>query len=164
MNAGERRNILLFVCTGNICRSPMAEYMMRKRLGPDSGWKVMSAGVSALEGAPATPAAVTALREIGVNGGGHRSRPLDRELVDAASVIVVMTAAHRERVESLYPDAKEKTFVLRSFDPTAGAVDIDDPIGMPGAVYAECRDSIESALPGLQEFLDRLPSGSVGNR
>lgn len=147
---------LLFVCTGNVCRSPMAEYMMRKKLGRASAWKVSSAGLSTAPQMPASRNAVAVLDELGMDLTTHRSRQLDRDLVDAANVIVVMTASHRDQIQTLFRHASEKVFLLRSFDPAADSVDLEDPIGSDVGTYRQIRDTIESALPGLAEFLRGL--------
>jgi len=150
------RPLLLFICTGNICRSPMAEYLMRRRLGARSLWRVASAGLSTFDGQPASEPGVAALAEQGIDMRPHRSRLLTRDLVDAASILVVMTASHRDQILGQYRDAREKIFLLRSFAPGARSGDIEDPIGSPGDVYRATRDAIDAALPGLQEFMQTL--------
>lgn len=150
------KRLIVFVCTGNVCRSPMAEFMMRRKLGPSSDWTVASAGVNAVSGMSASRNAVTVLRELGVDLTPHRSRQLARDLVDAASIIVVMTAAHRDQVQMLFRHAREKIFLLRSFDPAADSEDLEDPIGADEETYRQISDAIESALPGLMEFIRGL--------
>lgn len=148
--------LVIFVCTGNVCRSPMAAYLLRARLGRRSPWRVASAGVNAVRGLPPSVEAVQALEEQGIDLAGHRSRPLDAASVDAAALLVVMTGAHRRQIESLYPAAREKTFLLKDFDDSASDVDVHDPIGMSLATYRHVRDEIEAALPGLVHFLEEL--------
>lgn len=147
---------LLFVCTGNVCRSPMAEYLLRGRLGSLPGWTVASAGLHAGPGMPASRFAVDVVRERGIDMRGHRSRELDREQVDASALIVVMTAAHSDLIRALYPDAAERVFLLRSFDPAARHEDVEDPIGGSLEQYRRIRDQIEAALPELIAFAERL--------
>lgn len=151
--------LIVFVCTGNICRSPMAEYLLRDRLGGDSGWEVASAGVMAGRGMPASRSGAEVLAGKGIDMGPHTSRPLDAELVDDATLIVVMTTSHREQVLQLFPSAREKVFLLKSFDSAGNDEDVDDPIGATIDVYHRICGEIESALPGLIEFMERLQNG-----
>lgn len=149
------KRTIMFVCTGNICRSPMAEYMLRRRLGPNTNWTVCSTGTSAGRGMPASRAAEVVMSEMGIDLTPHRSSPLTREGVDAASLIVVMAGGHRDFIRTVYPDATEKVFLLKSFDPV-GSGDVDDPIGMTADTYRGISDEIDRALPGLMTFMDTL--------
>jgi len=151
-----RKHDVLFVCSGNVCRSPMAEYLFRHRLPGDTRWTVGSAGVSAMAGLPPSREAEEVLAELGIALSRHRSRRMSRALVDAATLIVVMTSAHRDRLRTIYPMGQDKVYLLRAFDPDTVRQDIDDPIGLSVDVYREIRDEIDSALPGLQAFLETL--------
>ena len=101
----------------------------------------------------ASPAAVAVLREMGIDLTPHRSRPITQELVDEATLVVVMTAAHGEQVRALFPRGAEKVFLMRSFDSASDGRDIEDPIGSSEAVYRCIRDEINAALTGLLAFL-----------
>lgn len=150
------------VCTGNVCRSPMAEYLLRSRLRRDAGWVVTSAGLAAAPGLPPSWGAVTVMHEIGIDLSDHRSRPLTADLVRGAHVIVVMTVAHRELLCALFSESASKTYLLKSFDLTGAGWDIDDPVGQSLDVYRGIRDEIASAIPGLIAFL--LRSGPTGTQ
>ena len=130
--------------------------MLRARLGSDSPWDVCSAGVMACYGSLASRESVRVMEETGIDTSNHMSRPLTADLVDAASLIVVMTTAHAEQVKEAFPAAAEKTLLLKAFDPDSTGVDIDDPIGMPVSDYRRTRGEIDAALPGLIEFLVSL--------
>ena len=145
--------MVLFVCSGNACRSPMAEYLLRDWLGRDSRWTVRSAGTSALDDLPATREAIDVMRERKIDMTRHLSRHVTSELVDAASAIVVMTAAHRATIEERFPDARRKTFLLKSFSLEGRGEDVDDPIGLSVDAYRRTRNEIEAALPDLVLYL-----------
>ena len=131
---------MLFVCTGNICRSPMAAAMAADLLGRD-GPPAASAGVLAIDGAPATPAAASVCEEIGVDVAGHRARQLTAELAAEATAIYVMTGAQRRRVLEIAPEVVDRVELLRP-----DGRDVEDPYGLPVEVYRATRDEIAAAL------------------
>ncbi len=138
---------ILFVCTGNICRSPMAEGLFRHAVKGRSDFRVLSAGVGAVEGLPPSEHAVRALLELGIDISKQRSRMLTADLVEQATYIFGMTHHHADAIRLLYPHAAEKTFLLREFDETLDSYenDISDPIGGSYDIYLNCRDQIDSS-------------------
>ena len=108
---------VIFVCTGNVCRSPMAEELFRSHLNGHQDIKVGSAGIGAVEGQPASPFAVEVMKEKGLDISRLRSRPIQQEMVRHADCIFVMTYGHLDSLLLLYPSAAEKTFMLREFQP-----------------------------------------------
>ncbi|MGD9781210.1 MAG: low molecular weight protein arginine phosphatase [Kiritimatiellia bacterium] len=139
---------VLVVCTGNSCRSPMAEGWLNKRF-EGTGWTAESAGVAAWGGAPPTPEAVEAMREIGIDISAHRSRAIARQMVDEANVVLAMTEEHRREIERRFPEARGKTFLLHGFG-LGEARDVADPIGYPEDVYRHTRDEM---IRSLGDFL-----------
>ena len=109
---------ILFVCTGNICRSPMAEGLFRHAVKGWADFKVGSAGIGAINGLPPSTHATRAMREIGIDISHQRSRMITAEMVAQADYIFGMTHSHVDAVTLLYPQAAEKTFLLREFDET----------------------------------------------
>ncbi len=148
---------ILFLCTGNVCRSPMAEGLFRHAVQGRGDFQVLSAGLGAVDGQPPTPHSVQAMKEVGLDISRQRSRALTAELVRSADLILGMTHSHTDTVGLLYPHAAEKTFLLREFDETLEPYekDISDPIGSPYHVYVECRDQIEQGIVTLIKFMEQ---------
>ncbi len=148
---------ILFVCTGNICRSPMAEALFRKATASRGEYVVVSAGLGAVDGQPASPNAVRALKELGIDHTRFRSQQLTAELVDKADFIFGMTHGHMDAINLLYPQAAEKTFLAREFEENLKPYEkeIADPIGGSFEVYAHCRDQIQRAIPSMLNFIEQ---------
>ena len=134
----------------------MAEGILRQAVQVRGNYRVLSAGLGAMEGQPPSPYAVQAVRELGIDISGLRSRMLTPELVQQADFIFAMTHSHVDTVILLYPQASEKTFLLREFDETLDFFekDISDPIGGSYDVYLNCRDQIEQGIASLLRFLE----------
>src|ERR1044072_6143598 len=153
---------ILFVCTGNVCRSPMAEGIFRRAVQGRGNYRVVSAGLGALEGQPPSPHAVNAVRELGIDISSQRNRMRTPELVAQADYIFGMTHSHVDTVMLLYPHAAEKTFLLREFDETLDTFekDISDPIGGSYEIYLNCRDQIEQGIVSILRFIDQGEGGA----
>jgi len=154
---------ILFICTGNVCRSPMAEALFRRATAGRGEYRVFSAGLGAVDGQPPTAHSVTAMRELGVDISSQRSRMLTADLVRQADYIFGMTHSHVDAVSVLYPLAAEKTFLLREFDDSLEEFekDISDPIGGSYEVYESCRDQIEQGISSLLKFMEQHQTMSV---
>ncbi|HEX4055654.1 MAG TPA: Sua5/YciO/YrdC/YwlC family protein [Tepidisphaeraceae bacterium] len=144
------RTTFLFVCSGNTCRSPMAEAIARRYLAerlsvsPENlekrGISVMSAGSFAMPGSPAAQPAVETLRAMGLDLSRHRSRPLSVELIHQADFIYTMSQSHAQAVASLVPAAAAKVSAL---DPDR---DIEDPIGGDLSLYTKVADQLKTLI------------------
>ena len=148
---------VLFVCTGNICRSPIAEGLFRRLLGNRRDIEVASAGVHAVRGQPPSLYAVQVCEEEGVDISGLRSQPVTPALIDRATHIFAMTGAHLETIQMLFPHGGEKSFLLREFEEPGTTVwrDVPDPIGLGRDVYEDCARTIKNALPSVLAFVEQ---------
>jgi glycine hydroxymethyltransferase len=139
----------------------MAEGIFRQAVQGRGNYRVISAGLGAMEGQPPSAHAVTAVKELGIDIASQRSRMLTPELVQQADYIFGMTHSHVDTVMLLYPQAAEKTFLLREFDETLDTFekDISDPIGGSYEVYVSCRDQIEQGIVSLLRFIEQSEGG-----
>jgi len=142
---------VLFVCTGNICRSPLAASLLERALqerGLEVG--VTSAGTGAWDGAPASEGAYLVGLERGLDLSGHRARLLTRELVDRADLILTMARHHRARVDEL--GGEGKVFVLGEYAGKGGD-EVSDPFGGDLGVYRDTVQELESLAAAVADRL-----------
>lgn len=138
---------ILVVCTGNICRSPMAEGIFRRLLAGAPGVTVYSAGTHALIGNPATDFAVIAAAENGIDISLHRARMIGKEMVSESSLIFCMEPSHAEWVLEVDPSAHKKTFNLVEFAGHGSDLrEIADPYGCSLREYRKCFADIDSCV------------------
>lgn len=162
---------MLHVCTGNLCRSPVAEHLMRAgltaRLGQQAGaFSVRSAGTLARDDGPMEPYALAALADQGVDGSAFRGRSLIATQVAEADLVLTATREHRVAVVTLDPDAASRTFTLREFARLSASV---DPAGLPnGGAVERARALVVAAVaqrrPAARPAEDDLPDPYQGPR
>ena len=165
---GDIMKTILFVCTGNTCRSSMAEGFfndaVKNAQSLSEMYKGESAGLAAFEGEPAAQHSVNVMKNIwNIDISGHRARNLDRDMVNRADLILTMTKGHKEMIISKFPGSESKVFTLKEFihgkNPDNGEEgdcnmhDVADPYGMPEQVYRKCAEEIKKAVDMLVEKL-----------
>jgi protein-tyrosine-phosphatase len=145
---------LLFVCSGNTCRSPLAEAFARHflKLDGETGWTAISAGLSAVAGSPATLEAVTVAGEFGLDLSGHRARQLTGDMLDSADLVLVMTAVHMARVLEKRPHLAGKVWLVKDFV-GGSAADVADPFGGDLAVYRAISIELEKLTAAIVKKL-----------
>lgn len=157
---------ILFVCTGNTCRSPMAEGIFKDMLKKNKidNIDVSSAGLSAFPGEGANEKAVKVLGEKGIDIGMHRASQLSEE-IDKADLILTMTLSHKEAIENYFKyrtgERAPYLFTLKEFAAKLSGeklkdTDIEDPFGRKYSFYKKSRDEIEKELQKILNNLDKL--------
>ncbi|MBS5149861.1 MAG: low molecular weight protein arginine phosphatase [Butyricicoccus pullicaecorum] len=140
---------IVFICTGNTCRSPMAEGLFRAMNGQvRTGLQAQSAGLFAHDGLPASENAILAAGEYGADLTAHHARQLDEQIARNASYLVCMTAAHYDRLVEKFPWAEDKVFTL-------AAKDVADPFGGTLETYRACAAQLKDDVAALIENLEK---------
>ena len=164
----ELRDEIVFVCTANTCRSPMAAGLFKHALEaqpePLKSLKVSSAGVSVFERQPANPNSVRAMSKVGVDIEDHRSQPLSPSMAESALAFFGMTESHLALLSLQIEPAPPNAFLMREFLGQGASVAIPDPFGMDLSAYEACRDSMVEAIPSLIKVVEQLYKAQLPSR
>ncbi|MNP05546.1 Low molecular weight protein-tyrosine-phosphatase YwlE [compost metagenome] len=148
---------IMFVCTGNICRSPMAHHYMQKRvleLGKEDEYLISSCGINAANGQSPSVNSVEVMKNYGVSLENHKSTFISDSLISEYDLIITLTKYHKNIVVSTYPELNGKVYTLKEYaDPGADYIDIDDPWGLDKTVYEDCaKEIVENVDKLLEKF------------
>ena len=160
----EPAGTIVVVCTANICRSPMAGKLLQHALAaeppPLCDLRILSAGLAAARGEPATDHSVSALKKVGLDLSAHASRRLTQDLLDEALAVFCMTDTHRAMIELNFDRVPRHLYLFRQFLPMPVDPEVDDPYGGPLRVYESCRDNLVEAVPSIVSFLRTITPAS----
>jgi protein-tyrosine-phosphatase len=151
------KKIFLFVCTGNSCRSVMAEYLFKNMAGERPDVEAFSAGTSVFFKSSASAETISVLKQVGIDATKHQSRPISNMLLKKADLIFVMTRAHRMQILERAPSVEKRIYLLKEFSTTSKGyetdLDIMDPIGRPHEAYEECMQVIQDAVGKIVKLI-----------
>lgn len=147
---------ILILCTGNSCRSPMAEAFLSKQLKFKGEFEVISAGISAMDGFSPTPETIEVMKEEGIDISTNFSRPFSPFLAKAADIILVMSDMHKDSVTKRLPEVKEKVYLYKEFAQTTDTGrEIPDPMGQSLSFYKNIREQIKKASIEIARIITR---------
>lgn len=155
---GSHSPTITVVCTGNVCRSPMAERLLNHALkaepDPLRSIRVQSAGIAAASGDPASGNSLKAMNAVKIDLSDHRSRHFSGWMAESSDLILTMTSSHIDAIRMQYPDLEVPIFRFREWV-DSGSPEVPDPFGGPLDLYVETRDSLAEAIPSILKFIKK---------
>ncbi|MBR5227077.1 MAG: low molecular weight protein arginine phosphatase [Clostridia bacterium] len=151
---------IIFICTGNICRSPMAMAYLRKKVEDNklkSKIEVLSAGINAVDGDEATEYAKQVMYNMGIDLTYHRATNVKDIDIKNADYIIAMTLEHKDKIVQFFPQVKDRVYLLKEFSQNKDYLNVDDPWGLNLHVYEHCaREIVECVDKFYEEIIQRV--------
>lgn len=151
------RKVVLFVCTGNSCRSVMAEYLLKSSLAGRDDVEVLSAGTGVFIRSGASSETLAVLGEKGIDATGHLAQPVNTILLKKSDLIIVMTRRHRSQVLERVPEVENRVYLLKEFADLPmsdeDGMDVPDPIGHARPFYKDCLTQISQAIHKIKDLV-----------
>jgi len=152
-----KKKTILFICTGNSCRSVMAEYLLKDKVQDRDNVEVVSAGTGVFLQSTASAETIAVLHDEGVDATNHLSQPVSTILLKKSDLIIVMTRGHRTQVLERVPAVEKRVYLMKEFFNTSSNfqdhLDISDPIGKPHSAYKDCLVEIKEAIHKIGELV-----------
>jgi protein-tyrosine-phosphatase len=135
---------VLFVCTGNLHRSPMAEYFFQAKIGNTPGWQISSAGTYTRDGMACPREVMVVLRKYGISAKSHRSREISRQIIEQHQLVLCLASNHKEALRAEFPDLASRIYLLSEM--VGKKENVDDPIGGPLVEFESVAREIDAYL------------------
>lgn len=151
-------NKITFVCTGNTCRSPIGEYLLKDAIQNEEQslhkFEVVSAGVAAYPGDAISLNSAETLSDLGIDASMHRSQPVSEDLINQSILVVCMTSSHQDVVQAYFPEHPH-IHLISDFIEDDSITEVSDPFGANIDAYHQTRDQIALAIPSILAFLKK---------
>ena len=144
ISSNQLQHSVLFICTGNLHRSPMAEYFFKSKIGETPGWQISSAGTYTQNGLSCPPEVRMVLMKYGIDASAHRTREVNRKMIEEHNLVLCLASNHKEALRAEFPDLAKRIYLLSEM--IGKKEDVNDPIGGPLVEFTAVAREIDAYL------------------